>query len=189
MPNYIVAGVPRSGKSTLAKILSAEFGLSVISGDALVSSFMNVLPGSGITHYGDSHAANCEALEPFLREYLRQMEQEQIPYVLDIYHLLPSSLAVLRESHRICVLGYPEVDPGRKLASMRSQEGELDWTVDLSDAQLLELVHRFIAESRALQKECAALDIPFVDTAREGAVALDTALAVFGEDDPTSRSR
>ncbi len=177
--NFIVVGVPRSGKTTLSKVLCAECAVSLISGDALVSSFMKVHPELGITHHGNSHAANCEALQPFLLEYLRQMSHEQIPYVLDTYHLLPEMAAEIMDLHHVCFLGYPGADPGRKLESIRRQAPATDWTCDLSDDELEALVQRFIAESRALQIECERLEIPFIDTEREGAVSVELALATL----------
>ena len=167
MKNIIIAGVPRSGKSTLARRLSSGLGFSICPADAIVSTFGKIFPEHGISHFESNHGKACDAFHDFLIEYLHHLDYEDIPFVVDVYHAMPHSLADLRETYAVVFMGYPSAALQEKCSHVRQYARPKDWTEDLSDGQLCEQVQRFIDESRAIEEACSSIGIPFVDTSAE----------------------
>ncbi len=167
MKNIIIGGVPRSGKTTLAKRLKEKFGYSIVSGDALVSSFGKVFPEHGITHFHENHAAACIAFRPFIFELLHHLEYEGVPFALDLYHVLPQDVSDLVDSYGIVFLGFPFADVAEKCSNIRNKAKPQDWTEDLSQAQLQQIVRRFVTESKELSKSCIDFGIPFIDSSTD----------------------
>jgi len=175
MKGIIIAGVPRSGKTTLAKRLSADLGFSICPADAIVSTFGKVFPQHGISHFEDDHTKTCNAFSGFLREFLRHLEYEDTPFIVDAYHVMPHSLADLANSYAIVFMGYASVAPKKKRKHIRRDARPKDWTEDLSNDQLQKLIQRFVDESRMMEKACSEVGIPFVDTSTGFGSAIQTA--------------
>jgi len=175
MKNIIIAGVPRSGKTTLAKRMSAELGFSLFPADAIVSTFGKVFPEHGISHFEDDHGKACESFRGFLRELLHHLKYESFPFIVDAYHIMPQSLVDLKETYSIVFMGYHSVAIREKCCHIRHYSRPKDWTEDLSDDQLCGLVQRFVNESKMIEKACSEVGIPFVDTGIEFEQAIQTA--------------
>jgi len=176
--NVVIAGVPRSGKSTLAKRLCAARGASYLPMDSVVSAFGRVFPETGITHYAESHEQACGAFRPFLCEFLKHLDYEDFAFVADTYHLLPEDAVSegLTDRYDVLFIGYPSVDCTEKCSRIRSAAGDGDWTSELSDAELEGVVARFVEQSRDLEQACSRLAIRFVDTGCGFVAALDDAV-------------
>jgi len=136
--------------------------------DSVVSAFGNVFPETGIPHYDESHERACRAFKPFLCEFLRHLEYEEIGFVADLYHLLPEDVVSegLPNTYDVLFLGYPSADCAVKCKQIRADARGADWTFELPDATLEEIVARFIGESRVLEDDCRRLGIHFVDTSQ-----------------------
>jgi predicted kinase len=156
MRNIIVVGAPRSGKSILARRLSAALGFSHIPADAVVAAFGAILPEHGIRRSGLPHAEICRSFRPFLIEFLRQLDAQGLRYVFDCCHLLPEDAARYVDLGRYAVifLGYPDQNAEEKLKEIRHHDGPSDWTVAISDRELLANVLDYITQSRELRRGC-----------------------------------
>jgi predicted kinase len=63
---FLVAGAPRSGKSTIARMIARELRMSYFPVDALVSSLGTLHPELGITHLTSNPSAVGRVLSPML---------------------------------------------------------------------------------------------------------------------------
>ena len=165
MKNIILGGVPRAGKSSLAQALCRQSPYSHIPFDSLISTFGTIFPEHGISHYVP-HPRACEAVKPFFFEWIRHLEYEQIPVVIDAYHVRPQDLRDDPICSRYTVLfaGYPSVTCDKKCESIRQYARPGDWTESLSQEELRQLVKRYIIESRRLMEACAQTGYQFIDT-------------------------
>ena len=181
MKNIIIAGVPRSGKSTLARRLSSGLGFSICPADAIVSTFGKIFPEHGISHFESNHGKACDAFHDFLIEYLHHLDYEDIPFVVDVYHAMPHSLADLRETYAVVFMGYPSAALQEKCSHVRQYARPKDWTEGLSDDQLSVAVQRFVDESKMIQKACSEMGIPFVDTGAGFDQAIQSAFEMLSQ--------
>lgn len=168
MRSLIVTGVPRAGKSTLARRVAEARGMDYFPLDAMVSVLGSEHPDLGITHRTDDMPAVSRRLAPLVAALTRHLEYEDCPTVLDVYQCLPGDLATALQERLIPVpevvcVGYPAADPRRKLGEIRRHARPGDWTEELSDAVLEGLVQRFIRESRRMAREAEELGWQYID--------------------------
>jgi hypothetical protein len=180
MSNIILGGVPRAGKSSLAQRLCRQAVYSHIPFDSLISAFGAIFPEHGISHYRPYQDV-CETVKPFFFEWLRHLEYERIPVILDAYHLRPHDLSKepLCSRYTILFVGYPSALCEQKCASIRHYARAGDWTESLSDSELRHLVTRYIAESRAIQQACGQTGYSFIDTSHHFNSVLEHAVQAF----------
>lgn len=161
----IVGGAPRSGKTTVARELSEELKLSRISIDSIVHAFEKTQPEAKIRHLGEDDWGVCDRVAPFLVEQTRWHIQHGIPVIVDGYHLKPETISSNWEdfSFRAVFMGYPNSSGGEQLKTIRGNEKSGDWTLEISDSELLKLLDRFVESSRQFQRMCLQAELPFID--------------------------
>lgn len=180
MTSIILSGSSRSGKTTLARRLQKELGYSLISGDALICTFEAIYPQLGITHDGD-HDTICRTWENFIVVYINHLTQyEDIPFILDTFHLMPEQVARLKlhEKYIVRFLGYPDLTAQEKLDAIRTYKTDhYDWTDERSDPNLLQDVTTFVRRSKDIMTQCALLGLPFINTSQDFENRIDSAFS------------
>ena len=165
MKNIIIVGASRSGKTTLAKQLTKELNISHYPFDAFVSTLEELYPENGIKHEDDNKEMSTK-LARLLQVFIKHMNYEDMNYLIDLYNIYPKDLQPILDDNMVVVyLGYPHVDPHQKLEDIKKYARSKDWTNDVSDEEMLEIVKLFIKENKAMYEQCIELDIPFFDTA------------------------
>lgn len=173
--NIIIGGVPRSGKSILARKISADLGYSHYPIDSWVSSFNTVFPGLGITHYEEEHQAVSKRLWPFLSSLIKHLAYENLSYVLEGFHIRPADVHRHLDPSRwqILFMGYPAVKVDDMVRRIRGFARVQDWTEELDDRALSALIARYIKESQSIQDDCKKFGLRFVDTSFDFYSTLD----------------
>lgn len=170
MKSIILAGAAKAGKTTLARRLSREKGLSLISGDALICTFEDIFPQLGITHEGDREIA-CKQFEDFIVYYINHLNDFGVaPFILDTLHLLPETVIKhnLHKKYRILYFGYPDMTAEEKLQEIRAHKCEFfDWTEEQTDEKLLGGLWEFVDWSKKMQRSCEKLGLAFIDTSHD----------------------
>jgi hypothetical protein len=108
-----------------------------------------------------------ESLWPYLSNLLRNLIETKVPYIVE-GEILPKHIDALRKiENRLipaCLVGYSEIDVETKLREVSDHQGHPnDWTAELSDEKLGDLLIEGINYSRYLQQECQLLGIHYVD--------------------------
>lgn len=165
MKNILILGTARSGKSTLAKMISKELGIGIISIDSLITAFQETHPEMGFKHFGSS----CKNLiTPFVVSYAKALmyNQPNIPFIIEGYHIELEDAKKLFDKNlfEIIVLGYPLLTPREALENVRRFEGKFDYTRALTDDELQNIVSRHVEYSKKFEKECRDLGLTFYDT-------------------------
>lgn len=161
MKNILIIGCPRSGKSTLANMLCGKRGFSLISIDAIVSTFGKIFPDLGM-HLEPEKSEPI--LSKFIFEYMRQLHQENPnrKYVVEGCHLSPETVAKnanLDFFDAIC-LGYPDLTPEQFLLRVR----QTDWATTKPDNEIMQMGEYFIKQTKLHKNACNRLRINFIDT-------------------------
>lgn len=164
---YIVGGAARSGKSTLARKLVTELKIPYFSIDQILIGLEKGLPEFGITHK-QTTLERAPKLWPILKPMLINIYNSEPEYCVDGDVLLPEYIEELTkeiEYIKVAYVGYAHIDPQEKLRSIKGYEGPNNWTVGMSDEQILhQIIHNGISFSEYLEKETAKYGFNYFDT-------------------------
>lgn len=165
----IIGGPPRSGKSTLARKVSAALGWTLVHGDSLVGAFEDVFPSLDITHGGPTLDSICNAFEPWIFRYLDKLTYYRIPYVFESYHVRPESLHRhgLTDRAKILYVGYPCAKVEQKFRDVRDHSTEPDWMSPLDDGEVKLYLERFTKTSQYFRQESERFGIEFIDLSEQ----------------------
>ena len=164
---YMIGGAPRSGKTTLARRMLAEHGVPYFSIDTLVASLACTQPELGM-RVSDPALKRMEIVWPTIRKVACDALESGDDLLLEGDVLLPKHLIEFGHSNhagiKACFIGYANVDPAKKLRAIREHVAAgIDWTEELDDARLLNLIGELRAFSEYLRRECCHYKIPYFD--------------------------
>jgi len=182
-----IGGAARTGKSILARRLLAEKRMPYLSLDVLKMGLARGVPEFAI----DPDAGNVvvgERLWPLVREMSMSLLMDDVDYVFE-GELLPKHVAALRNTYplqvKACFLGYTDIDPAAKLRHIRTYgHYPNNWASEYTDEQLLNIITREIAFSRALRDACATHQLRYFDTSQDLTQTLERVMTFVtaGED-------
>lgn len=174
MKSIIIGGVPRAGKSTLARMLKAKLGFSHIPTDALVSAFQRTYPDLKITHKNDI-LKTWVLFTPFMNEALISLAWILEGFGVEGAHLHPEYFSQqVKDTYHIVFIWYPTLNADEKLSEIRKRdEGKKERTNKVDDETLHRSLTERIANSRDIQKMCQEQGFTFIDTSedQDGAIA------------------
>lgn len=164
---YIIGGAPRSGKTILAQRMLAEHGIPHFSIDALIAGLASAEPELGL-RVSDPPMKRMEVIWPTLRKMASPALQNNAKFLLEGDVLLPKHLMEFgNDAHigiKACFIGYADVDAAKKLRAIRQYAADqTDWTDELDDLRLLDLIGEFRSFSEYLRRECCHYRIPYFD--------------------------
>lgn len=183
---YMIGGAPRSGKTTLARRMLAEHGLPYFSIDILIASLAKAKPELGI-RVSDPALKRMEVVWPTIRKVASDVLQSGDDLLLEGDVLLPKHLMEFGHGTytgiKACFIGYADVDPVKKLHAIRTHAADgIDWTEELDDAPLLNLIGELRTFSEYLRRECRHYKIPYFDGSACFASAIRDAKAYLRSD-------
>lgn len=188
--NIIVAGVPRAGKSTVSRQLSARYGYQQICMDTIIAGFERCFPETGVNTYcGLSSLETLQLISgkmaPFVRAMLDSGEYDEFApgMVLDMYQLLPEDY--MKHIHgancEIVYLITSDVTPEERFAIQKRYDTEKDYTFYKSDEELREGAVYLVEQSRIMRDQCRRYGLPYFETARDRERVLEQFLRSVGE--------
>jgi hypothetical protein len=160
---YLIGGVGRTGKSTLAKMLVAEIPMLWTSTDLIQWTLSINAPQLGV-RTGLDGVTQEKAFRPFLQSLcLGQIDHEEHS-VIEGHVVHPEFAMSLRdEGHEVrsCFLGWSAIDRDEFLA----HQGRNTWLLRRDEATRTELINAIVPESTELKRRCDAVGLPFIDMA------------------------
>ncbi len=166
MKNIFIAGVARSGKSTLANYFKKKGEYNYIPLDYFVSSLKRNFPELGIKSSVVIDKNSSNKLGIFLSRVIDIMNFSEEKYIIDSAHILPRDIIkyLNKDKWDIYYLGYPNIDPREKFNIIRKYDTEKDWSYSRTDEELLDICKKLVLMSKEIEEECNNLDIKFIDT-------------------------
>jgi hypothetical protein len=158
----ILAGIPRSGKSSLCKKIIANNSMTYIPFDSIVSTLGNLYPDLKISHHLDFDRMS-KVIAPFLKEFIKHLRYEKVNFLIDIYQLYPKDFHHCGIDVEIYYIGYPRISIEQKVKDIKKFAESNDWSEQLTNSELEELVGRFIKESKDLETQCNSYNDCFID--------------------------
>lgn len=185
MKHLIIAGVPRAGKSTLARRLAQEYGYQYISMDAIIAAFEKCFPETGVNTYQglssmDTLRLISGKMAPFLRAMLEsgQYDRGENGAVVDMYQLLPEDYEknFRGANTEIIYLLSSDVTPEEQFALQKRYDTARDYTFFKTDEELKEGAEYIVEQSLLMKEQCLRLRLKFYETGKERQQAFEQIL-------------
>ena len=163
MIQKVIAGIPRSGKSTACKAIINGSNISYIPFDSIISTLYDVFPDLKISHFLDSQEVS-KKIAPFIKSLTKHLMFERMNFVIDVYQLFPIDIiADKTEGIEFYFFGYPEIDIESKIEQIRQFSTPGSWVDDLTDSELMPIIRKYKKESKIIKKQCIEYNLPFID--------------------------
>ena len=174
---YLLGGVARTGKSTIAQRFLVETGTPFFALDYLMMGCTHGAPQLGVDPNADDRQTAAK-LTPIIKAMATAMIENGETYLLEGVQLQPQLAADLtcQFPDQVCVafVGYAEIDLVTKVQQIRQFDGGAnDWLSHEDDAELLATVAWFKAASQRVRAECHTYGLPYFDTSAHFTATLD----------------
>lgn len=171
--HIIIAGVPRSGKSTISQMISKNFGYQHISMDSIIAGIESVFPETGIDSDANTDLQrNIQYISSKMALFIRAMmdsgEYDECDYgmVIDIFQLLPQHYIQYIDSSlcEVYYFGTSEVTSEERYSLLKKYDTPKDYTYYKSEEENKKNCEDIVTISKWLKEQCRIYNLPYYDT-------------------------
>ncbi len=171
--HIIIAGVPRSGKSTISQKISNNWGYQHISMDSIIAGIEKVFPETGINSDADTDLwENIHYISSKMALFIHAMidsgEYNECDYgmVIDIFQLLPQHYIQHIDSSvcEIYYFGTSEVTPEERYKLLKKYDTPKDYSYYKSEEENKKDCASIVTISKNLKEQCKIYNLPYYDT-------------------------
>ena len=158
----ILGGNARSGKSTLAHMLSKS-NYTIISFDIL----QNIVEEYFNLNFDDlSEDKRFEFFQNVVNKYIKESENNNLNVVIDMYDYLPKDISRLENKDKVeaYFLAYPNQTKEEIKYNVIHYAKPTDWIAHVNEDYLNTCVDRFYDRNQLLVEECKKYNQTLVDT-------------------------
>lgn len=165
---YIIAGISKSGKSYLSKLIAEKYHLGFFSTDYLMMSLARGNKSLGINP-NSSDITVSNQLKPYLEAMVLTMIENKIDYVIEGVHFQPDFAQALIMKYpgkiKLVFLGYHTAKIEDKVNELQKFGPKTDnyWYSSMSKDDIISLVIYLVNESKKLYAECNKYNLPYVE--------------------------
>ena len=187
---YLIAGVPRSGKSQFSKQLSQKLNIARIDFDDITTAFEALVPEYGLFMTMDQDIREQKAypiVESLINFYLQRKENLVIEG--DNFDLQDWSKykEICKNSLKMCVFGYGDITQEKKIEiNSETTIEQICWFEPLSINEKIRIAQEMIDKSKKMRKEVDEINdlnyIKYFETHPNFKNALEEAMGFCLED-------
>lgn len=162
MPNIIIAGPCRSGKTTISMLFQKK-GFNHYKMDSIKRGIVNNFYEGTISLF-DCSSKIARLIKTIIDETETDIVFNKEFLVIDTCHLYPHDVIKYNLEKEIVVfMGYPNINENAKLLEVRNNDDLNIWTTQVNDKELLSYLKEGILYSKEIKKECMKYNLPFFD--------------------------
>lgn len=171
--HIMIAGVPRSGKSTLSQQIAATLGYQHISMDSIIAGIEKTFPETGIDSEAETDLwENIQYISSRMALFIRAMidsgEYDECAYgmVIDVFQLLPQHYIQFIDPSvcGIYYLGTSEVAPEERYRLLKQYDTPADYTYYKSEEEKQKDCADIVRISEKFKDLCGTYNLPYYDT-------------------------
>lgn len=187
--HIIIAGVPRSGKSTLSQTISKDFGYQHISMDAVIAGIERTFPETGVDSDAKSDLwGNIQYISSKMSRFICAMvdsgEYNECDYgmVIDIFQLLPQHYMqyIDRSVCDIYYLGTSDVTSDERYEILKRYDTPKDYTYYNAEEENRKACADIVTISKHFKQLCRTYDLPYFDTSHNREQVFQSILSFAG---------
>lgn len=163
MKNILIAGVAKSGKSTLCEMICNKVKINHIPFDYFTAAMKRNYPEWGIKSnviINDTSEKLCKLINT-ISSIIDDSEEK---FIIDSDHIMPHDIInnINRDNWNIIFIGYPNISVDEKFNDIRKYE-RVGWTAKRADDDLKDTIKQLINISKIIEEECQKYNIKFID--------------------------
>lgn len=164
MKNLLIAGVAKSGKSTICEKLCEEKGYNHIPFDYITASMKRNYPEWGVKSdviINDTSKILCTLFKT-ITDIINDTDEK---FIIDCAHIYPHDIVNKLDLNKwkIIFVGYPNIDVDEKVKNIRKYDIN-GWTTKKSDDELKVIINKLKDISNIIKQECDKYNFTFIDT-------------------------
>lgn len=170
MKTIVIIGPPRSGKTTLAKmIVKGINGYSLISSDNLRTSFVAATESAEMKRNNSNIQIYLDIPREQCYEYLRQSTyyESDLGYVVDFSCYDEELFKKFSNEAIVIFLGYSSLTKEQLFENIRKNDTEKEWTYTENDYWLNELCKDFIEQTKKFEEYAKKNNCWYIDTSKD----------------------
>ena len=176
--NYLIGGMPRTGKSQLTQLLQEQLGCSVFGTDELIELFGNVVPEYGLRSDIDWQLKKAK-VKPIILNLLKIYQKQGKNLIIEGAMVRAEDYGEYLDidPELKCVfLGCCDITIDQKLQNCRENPTQNDWFLKETEAEQYRLIAEIISISKEIKGICTSSKIPYFDTSQNFNQTLNKAL-------------
>jgi len=165
---YILGGIAKSGKTTIAKEFTKRYNIPYFSTDYIMMMLSRGNPELEVDPNAiDSIAA--KQIQPYVYGMIKTMVENNVDFLIEGVHFNPDFAKELMEEYpndiKIVYLGYKDTSVILKIYELNKYKNELEniWYSSYSDEEMVKLFSSLIDESEVLNKLCNTMKLNYIE--------------------------
>lgn len=164
MKNLLIAGVAKSGKSTICEKICEEVKYNHIPFDYITASIKRNYPEWGVKSdviINDTSKILCTLFKT-ITDIINDTDEK---FIIDCAHIYPRDIVNKLDLNKwkIIFVGYPNIDIDEKVKNIRKYDIN-GWTTKKSDDELKAIINKLKEISNIIKQECDKYNFTFIDT-------------------------
>ena len=164
MKNLLIAGVAKSGKSTICEKICEEGKYNHIPFDYITASMKRNYPEWGVKSdviINDTSKILCTLFKT-ITDIINDTDEK---FIIDCAHIYPHDIVNKLDLNKwkIIFVGYPNIDVDEKIKNIRKYDIN-GWTTKKSDGELRTIINKLKDISNIIKQECDKYNFKFIDT-------------------------
>ena len=164
MKNLLIAGVAKSGKSTICEKLCEEKIYNHIPFDYITASMKRNYPEWGVKSdviINDTSKILCTLFKT-ITDIINDTDEK---FIIDCAHIYPHDIVNKLDLNKwkIIFVGYPNIDVDEKVKNIRKYDIN-GWTTKKSNDELKAIINKLKDISNIIKQECDKYNFTFIDT-------------------------
>ncbi len=165
---YIITGIPKSGKTTIAKEFIKRYKIPYFSTDYIMMMLSRGNPELRIDpNIGDSIVS--KQIKPYVYAMIKTMIENKVDYLIEGVHFSPLFAKELLVEYpndiQVTYLGYKDTSVIYKIHELNKYKDELEnpWYSSHSDEDMVNLVSHLIDRSERTYNLCKVNNLKYIE--------------------------
>lgn len=158
--NIILAGVGRSGKTTISRMLACKLNFRHIAMDSIIEACSIVYPEINIRH------SDLEETSHNIAKMINTMSYSLKHTIFDLDKLLPEEYVryINKEKNDIYFIIYSNLNLEEKYMQVRKYDTIIDYSKDFNEEKLKSWLDGYIKRSKIIKEQCDKYNLRYIDT-------------------------